>query len=56
MIYFISRLIGLVNFLTRELSRHFIIRNDYGLYEYTTYLYHKPAEASGSRGANQVQA
>jgi hypothetical protein len=26
-------------FLTRELSRHFIIRNDYGLYEYTTYLY-----------------
>ena len=26
-------------FLTRELSRNFIIRNDYGLYEYTTYLY-----------------
>jgi SAM-dependent methyltransferase len=26
-------------FLTRELSRHFVIRNDYGLYEYTTYLY-----------------
>jgi hypothetical protein len=26
-------------FLTRNLSRNFIIRNDYGLYEYTTYLY-----------------
>ncbi len=29
----------LANFLTRELSRHFVIRNDYGLYEYTTYVY-----------------
>lgn len=29
----------LAGFLTRELSRNFIIRNDYGLYEYTTYLY-----------------
>jgi SAM-dependent methyltransferase len=26
-------------FLTRHLSRNFIVRNDYGLYEYTTYLY-----------------
>jgi SAM-dependent methyltransferase len=26
-------------FLTKELSRNFIIRNDYGLYEYTVYLY-----------------
>lgn len=26
-------------FLCRELSRHFIIRNDYGLYEFTTYVY-----------------
>src|SRR5207249_8043926 len=31
-------------FLTKELSRHFIIRNDYGLYEYTTYLYHVDSE------------
>lgn len=30
----------LADFLTRNLSRHFIIRNDYGLYEYTVYLYH----------------
>lgn len=46
----------LVNFLTRELSRHFIIRNDYGLYEYTTYLYHKPAETNGGRSTNRAQA
>ncbi len=26
-------------FLTRELNRHFVIRNDYGLYEYTVYVY-----------------
>ena len=26
-------------FLTKELTRNFIIRNDYGLYEYTVYLY-----------------
>jgi SAM-dependent methyltransferase len=26
--------------LTRELSRDFVFRNDYGLYEYTTYVYH----------------
>ncbi len=28
-------------FLCRELSRHFIIRNDYGLYEFATYVYHQ---------------
>jgi SAM-dependent methyltransferase len=27
------------DFLTRELSRHFVIRSDYGLYEYTVYVY-----------------
>lgn len=27
------------SFLTKEVSRNFIIRNDYGLYEYTTYVY-----------------
>jgi SAM-dependent methyltransferase len=30
----------LAGFLIRELTRNFIIRNDYGLYEYTTYVYH----------------
>jgi cyclopropane fatty-acyl-phospholipid synthase-like methyltransferase len=29
----------LQSFLTKELSRHFVIRNDYGLYEYTVYVY-----------------
>jgi SAM-dependent methyltransferase len=29
----------LAAFLKRELSRNFVIRNDYGLYEYTTYVY-----------------
>ncbi len=29
----------LADFLTREISRHFVIRNDYGLYEYTVYVY-----------------
>jgi len=29
----------LAQFLTREVSRDFVFRNDYGLYEYTTYLY-----------------
>jgi len=29
----------LIAFLTKELSRHFVIRNDYGLYEYTVYAY-----------------
>ncbi|MGZ5007866.1 MAG: class I SAM-dependent methyltransferase [Methylobacter sp.] len=29
----------LAAFLTREISRHFVIRNDYGLYEYTVYVY-----------------
>jgi SAM-dependent methyltransferase len=30
---------ALAGFLTAELSRDFVIRNDYGLYEYTTYVY-----------------
>ena len=29
----------LISFLFKELSRHVIIRNDYGLYEYTVYVY-----------------
>lgn len=29
----------LIGFLTKNLTRNFIIRNDYGLYEYTTYIY-----------------
>ena len=29
----------LQDFLVKHVSRHFIIRNDYGLYEYTVYVY-----------------
>ena len=29
----------LIQFMAKKLSRNFIIRNDYGLYEYTVYLY-----------------
>lgn len=32
----------LIAFLVKELSRHFVIRNDYGLYEYTVYVYKEP--------------
>lgn len=31
-------------FLSEEVSRHFVIRNDYGLYEYTVYVYKEPAQ------------
>lgn len=29
----------LINFLTKKITRNFVIRNDYGLYEYTVYVY-----------------
>jgi len=32
---------SLAGFLVKELGRDFVIRNDYGLYEYTTYVYRK---------------
>lgn len=32
----------LASFLTKNLSRHFILRHDYGLYEYTAYVYKQP--------------
>jgi SAM-dependent methyltransferase len=32
---------ALAAFLARELSRDFVIRNDYRLYEYTTYVYRR---------------
>jgi hypothetical protein len=28
----------------RSLSRHFVIRHDYGAYEYTTYVYRAPSD------------
>lgn len=33
----------LAQFLTERLGRHFVIRSDYGLYEYTAYVYHDRA-------------
>lgn len=33
---------ALASFLTKEISRHFVFRHDYGLYEYTTYVYRQP--------------
>ncbi len=32
----------LAEFLTKKVTRHFVIRNDYGLYEYTIYLFKQP--------------
>lgn len=32
----------LATFLVQEVSRHFTFRHDYGLYEYTTYVFHEP--------------
>ena len=29
----------LINFITREIGKRYIIRQDYGLYEYTVYIY-----------------
>ena len=32
----------MATFVTQHLGRHFVVRNDYGLYEYTVYLYREP--------------
>jgi hypothetical protein len=32
----------LLSFLKAKLSRHCVIRHDYGLYEYSTYVYREP--------------
>jgi SAM-dependent methyltransferase len=32
----------LLDFLSRKVSRHVVIRHDYGLYEYTVYVYKNP--------------
>jgi cyclopropane fatty-acyl-phospholipid synthase-like methyltransferase len=34
----------LASFLKQEISKNFIFRNDYGLYEYTTYVFKEPGE------------
>lgn len=39
----------LVAFLTADVSRHVVVRSDYGLYEYTTYVHREPM---GDRGGD----
>lgn len=36
----------LIGFLSREVSRHLVIRADYGLYEYTVHVYRDPVPGS----------
>ncbi len=33
---------SLLDFISKKLTRHFVLRNDYGLYESTFYLYRQP--------------
>lgn len=35
---------ALAGFLTRQISRHFVLRHDYGLHEYTAYVYRDPID------------
>jgi len=46
----------LVDFLSRELSRHFRIRADYGLYEYTVYVYQQPVSGGAENARRLVGA
>lgn len=41
----------IASFACRELSRHFVIRNDYGLYEFTTYVYQQPEKSTSPAAA-----
>ena len=38
----------LARFLCGRVSRHFVVRSDYGLYEYTVYVYREPPRWPGS--------
>ena len=44
----------LLDFLSRELSRHVVIRHDYGLYEYTAYVYHEAFYGSHPGMKNRI--
>jgi len=37
----------LASFLTKEVSRNIVVRHDYGLYEYTVYVYRHPSDPVG---------
>jgi len=45
----------LLTFLSREVSRHVVIRHDYGLYEYTVYVHRDPVGAHPGEVKHQVQ-
>jgi SAM-dependent methyltransferase len=45
---------SLATFLSRELSRHFVIRHDYGLYEYTAYVYKEPTAPEQARAKRRL--
>lgn len=36
----------LLEFVAREMTKHYVLRNDYGLYETTIYLYREPLDAT----------
>ncbi len=38
----------IAEFLTKEISRNFVFRHDYGLYEYTVYVYREPNKGGSS--------
>jgi hypothetical protein len=38
----------LASFLSNNLSRHFVFRSDYGLYEYTVYVYHEASRGKSN--------
>ena len=39
---------AMTTFLSENISRHFVIRHDYGLYEYTVYVYKRPLSAQAT--------
>jgi SAM-dependent methyltransferase len=44
----------LLTFLSREVSRHVVIRHDYGLYEYTVYIYKTPTAPQQSAAKQRL--
>jgi hypothetical protein len=45
----------LVTFLSREVTRHIVIRHDYGLWEYTVYAYRETADPDRSDAPGLVR-
>jgi SAM-dependent methyltransferase len=45
----------LMSFLSREVSRHIVVRHDYGLYEYTVYVYRLPSAPEQRRAKRLLE-